>query len=314
MSRWPRTIFFAKSITIPGIAVNTVELNHCGYTIQIPTHPKYETQEITISILADKEGYHYQDFRNMVFQSGHPLIAGDTMSTIGDGTDDNLDVRLRNKPSDVTHHHWIIHNFRPIKIGDIELSNDSSSFVEFQVTGTFTHISYDCGKNDTKPIPAAPRVQDPPEPPDKTLDPPDTENQPDSTDSTDSTNQPDSTNTSPPKPFDPEAPTFDSMKGDVCEIKTKNCSINLSTVNGITLNKENPSPDEVKLANKYQRKLDNLREDLKKKLNDIANMPADPDFNLEDGKVKESSVISGEPEANGDNIWVGFNENHQFKS
>ena len=104
------------------------------------------------------------------------------------------------------------------------------------------------------------------------------------------------------------------MKGDVCEIKTKKCSINLSTVNGITLNKENPSPDEVKLANKYQRKLDNLREDLKKKLNDIANMPADQDFNLEDGKVKESSVISGEPEANGDNIWVGFNENHQFKS
>lgn len=152
MSRWPRSIFFAKSITVPGVAVNTVELNHCGFTIQIPTHPKYETQEITISILGDKEGYHYQDFRNMVFQSGHPLIAGDTMSTIGDGTDDHLDVRLRNSPDDVTHHHWIIHNFRPIKIGDVELSQDSSSFVEFQVTGTFTHIDYDCGHGAENPI------------------------------------------------------------------------------------------------------------------------------------------------------------------
>ena len=311
MSRWPRTIFFAKSITIPGISVNTVELNHCGFTIQIPTHPKYETNEITIAILADKEGYHYQDFRNMVFQSGHPLIAGDPMSTIGDGTDDNLDVRLRNQPNDVTHHHWIIHNFRPIKVGDIELSNDSSTFVEFQVTGTFTHIDYDCGKNDTKPIPKAPRVQDPPEPPDKTLDPKpkqiENEKKPQS-------GSGESQKPTPPKPFDPEAPTFDSMKGDTFEIKNKNCSINLSTVNGITLNKENPSKDELKLANKYQDKLENLREDLKKKLTDISKMPADPKFNPEDGEVKQSSVISGEPESNGDNTYVGFNEDNQFKS
>lgn len=163
MSRWPRTIFFAKSITIPGITTNTVELNHCGFTIQIPTHPKYETNEITIAILADKEGYHYQDFRNIVFQSGHPLIAGDPMSTIGDG-EDQLDVRLRNKPSDATHHHWIIRNFRPIKISDIELSMDSSNFVEFQVTGTFTHIDYDCGKNNTNIQQQSPQAQDKPEP------------------------------------------------------------------------------------------------------------------------------------------------------
>lgn len=242
MSRWPRTIFFAKSITIPGIAVNTVELNHCGFTIQIPTNPKYETNEITIAILADKEGYHYQDFRNMVFQSGHPLIAGDPMSTIGDGTDDNLDVRLRNQPSDVTHHHWIIHNFRPIKIGDIELSNDSSTFVEFQVTGTFTHIDYDCGKNDTPNIDPAPRVQDPPEPPDKTLDP-----QPKQTEQE---NQPDSTKPqpTPPKPIDPEAPRYDSLSGDTFEIENKNCKMHLDTVIGISLNKENPTEEEAKLT------------------------------------------------------------------
>lgn len=61
--------------------------------------------------------------------------------------EDILEVRLRNCPEDQTHHHWIIHNFHPIKIGDIELSHDSSGFVEFELTGTFTHIDYDCGHN-----------------------------------------------------------------------------------------------------------------------------------------------------------------------
>ena len=56
-----------------------------------------------------------------------------------------LDVRLRNSPDDVQHHHWRIHNFKPTSIGDIELSHDDPSFMEFDLTGTFTHITYDCG-------------------------------------------------------------------------------------------------------------------------------------------------------------------------
>lgn len=120
-SRWPRTLFFAKNISIPGISVNTIDLNHAGFTISIPTHPKYDTQDITLNILADKEGFHYYDIRNMVLQTGHPLVAGDTRATIG-GTEDTLEVRLRNQPADETHHHWIIHNFHPIGIGSVELS------------------------------------------------------------------------------------------------------------------------------------------------------------------------------------------------
>lgn len=65
-SRWPRTIFFAKDVTIPGLTTNTIDINHAGFTIPIATHTYYETTEITLNILADKEGYHYYDFRNFV--------------------------------------------------------------------------------------------------------------------------------------------------------------------------------------------------------------------------------------------------------
>ena len=153
-SRWPRTIFFAKNITIPGMSVNTIDINHAGFTIPIPTHVTYESNEVSMTILADKEGFHYYDIRNMVLQTGHPLIAGDPRSTVGNqygvNTDeDRIEVRLRNRPEDETHHHWIFHNFKPKGIGEVELTQDGSSFVEFELTGTFTHISYDCGKNNT---------------------------------------------------------------------------------------------------------------------------------------------------------------------
>jgi hypothetical protein len=170
-SRWPRTLFFAKGITIPGVSVNTLDLNHAGFTIKIPTHVTYETTEITLNIIADKEGFHYYDLRNMVLQTGHPLVAGDPKSTIGNPyglspDEDIIEVRLRNKPDDATHHHWIIHNFHPTGIGDIELSQDSGSFVEFELKGTFTHISYDCGKVLPPEEPPAPAPQDvPPEEP-----------------------------------------------------------------------------------------------------------------------------------------------------
>lgn len=146
MSRWPRTIFFAKNISIPGITSNYLELYHAGYTFQIVANPKYETTELSFTILADKEGFHYYDWRNMVLQSGHQLVAGDTKGMIGEG-EDILDVRIRNTPNDITHHHWIIHNFKPITIGEVELTQDSGSFVEFEVTGVFSHIDYDCGMN-----------------------------------------------------------------------------------------------------------------------------------------------------------------------
>ena len=150
-SRWPRTIFFAKNITVPGIEVSTLEINHGGFLIPIPTHVSYGTNELTMTIIADKEGFHYYDLRNMVIQTGHPYVAGDPKAMIGSfeniSDEDILDVRLRNSPEDQTHHHWIIHNFHPIRIGDIELSHDGTNFVEFELAGNFTHIDYDCGHN-----------------------------------------------------------------------------------------------------------------------------------------------------------------------
>jgi hypothetical protein len=65
-SRWPRTIFFAKDVNLPGITTNTVSINHAGFTISIPTHSKYDSDEISFKVIADKEGYHYYDIRNMV--------------------------------------------------------------------------------------------------------------------------------------------------------------------------------------------------------------------------------------------------------
>ena len=161
-SRWPRTIFFAKNIRIPGPEVNTVEINHAGFTISIPTHVKYGSNEVSMTILADKEGFHYYDIRNMVLQTGHPLVAGDPKATIGSNNniskdEDIITVRLRNTPEDETHHHWIFHDFHPTKLGETELTQDGSSFVEFELTGTFTYITYDCGKT----LPPTPE----PEPP-----------------------------------------------------------------------------------------------------------------------------------------------------
>ena len=149
-SRWPRTLFFAKNITIPGVSVNTIDINHAGFTIPIPTHVTYENTEVSMNIVADKEGFHYYDLRNMVLQTGHPLVAGDPKSTIGNNyeispEEDILEVRLRNQPADKLHHHWILHNFHPTGIGDMELSRDGASFVEFELNGTITHITYDCG-------------------------------------------------------------------------------------------------------------------------------------------------------------------------
>ena len=63
---WPRIIFFAKNITIPGVSVNTIDINHAGFAIPIPTHVMYENTEISMTILADKEGFHYYDLRNTV--------------------------------------------------------------------------------------------------------------------------------------------------------------------------------------------------------------------------------------------------------
>ena len=151
-SRWPRTIFFAKNITIPGVSVNTFDISHAGFTIKIPTHVTYETTEVTINIIADKEGFHYYDLRNMVLQTGHPLVAGDPKATIGNPyglspDEDTLEVRLRNRPEDETHHHWILHNFHPTGIGDLELTQDGASFVEFELKGTITHVTYDCGNS-----------------------------------------------------------------------------------------------------------------------------------------------------------------------
>lgn len=297
-SRWPRTTFFAKNISVPGISANTIEINHAGFTISIPTHVKYDSTELTMTIIADKEGYHYYDWRNMVLQSGHPLIAGDPRSMIGktksDTNEDYLDVRLRNKTNDRTHHHWTIHNFRPIGIGEIELSHDSSSFVEFEITGTFTHVTYMTGDDQTSNEKAQAAIKQQEqmksneenwplnddvkvEFTDGTT--PDDIGQPDTQPEEE---QPEEEQSKPPPNLnimnaEDKLHLFDGPDGTPIEIQESYAScITFSDT------KEFPPNEEVQqAASECNTELNKLNEDLQKELEEIAKMPADPNYESE---------------------------------
>lgn len=284
-SRWPRAQFFAKGITIPGVSVNTLDLNHAGFTIKIPTHVTYETTEINLNIIADKEGFHYFDLRNMVLQTGHPLVAGDPRSTIGNPygispDEDTIEVRLRNSPEwDNTHHHWTIHNFKPTGIGDVELSQDGSSFVEFELTGTFTHITYDCGKFQQQDEEQKVEEQESEE----TQDPPEDEND-GQEEGGDVEEEGDSTESEPDEYEDlredepEEEPEYTSIVS--CEDSTETVGDDeffTSTMNSVEL-AEPTSDEELELAEQCNDELTEASDDLKKELREIMDMPADPNY------------------------------------
>lgn len=309
-SRWPRTTFFAKNISVPGITTNTIEINHAGFTIPIPTHVKYESTEITMTIIADKEGFHYYDWRNMVLQSGHPLIAGDPRSMIGwydkDTNEDYLEVRLRNKVSDRTHHHWIIHNFRPIGIGEIELSHDSSSFVEFEITGTFTHVTYMTGDDQTsnQKSQEISEQNNPDENPSNNNDVP-----VEFTDGTtpDDIGQPDTEPTPDPQP-DPEPPKptpLDIMSGSHKletnsneDSSTRYFSSSLSRIHFV--DGENTSQETIEAAQSCSDELNKAKEMYEEKMKAIAedkdNYPPDPGYQSEDedGNYSEEKLVKVE--------------------
>ena len=292
-SRWPRTLFFSKGITIPGVSVNTLDISHAGFTIKIPTHVTYETTEITLNIIADKEGFHYYDLRNMVLQTGHPLVAGDPKSTVGNPygispDEDIIEVRLRNKPDDATHHHWIIHNFKPTGIGDIELSVDGSSFVEFELTGTFTHITYDCGQTSTPEEEPAPSEEDtPPEEPEEGNEEEEEEEEEidstesewwddeyeDYTDYWDDEEEEESTT-----PLDMTS-VMSAVEATFLNGDGESASeITLSSVASVNLS-EPCSEEDIALAQECNEQLSAAQDELQAKLEEIAKMPPDPNYN-----------------------------------
>ena len=282
------------------MSVNTLDLNHAGFTIKIPTHVTYETTDISFNIIADKEGFHYYDLRNMVLQTGHPLVAGDPKSTIGNqygiSTDeDTIEVRLRNRPSDGTHHHWIFHNFKPTGIGDVELSQDSGSFVEFELKGTFTHISYDCGKVLPPEEPPAPAPQDVPHegnPPEED----ETEEEPDYPYDQEEEYM-DFREEEPPEPEpepepEPKPPSYTSLVSgtDSLESNENGESFVSSSTNASFLD---PVDDEyVDGAKECVDELDKAAEDFKKEIEAIKNMPADPNFTPETEISEEETFNS----------------------
>ena len=322
-SRWPRTIFFAKDITIPGVSVNTIDINHAGFTVAIPTHVTYENTEITIHIIADKEGFHYYDLRNMVFQTAHPLVAGDPKACVGNQynvntNEDILEVRLRNSPEDETHHHWIIHNFHPIAIGDIELSHDSGSFIEFEIRGTFTHITYDCGhgglkentpdKDPNKKTPdeiasEQPEEQSEEEPEEE--EPEEEEEEYDPDDYYDPLLDPDYDPYEDPfgEDEEPEEDEENPMPKGTTVLNANEAVFTGNTPNGGTISitssipssvkfgedrDEDPSPEEQELARDTADKLNDAGNELQQKLQEIMNMPSSDDPNDED---KEESWL-----------------------
>ena len=299
-SRWPRTTFFAKNISVPGISTNTIEINHAGFTISIPTHVKYDSTELTITIIADKEGYHYYDWRNMVLQSGHPLIAGDPRSMIGktksDTNEDYLDVRLRNKVDDRTHHHWIIHNFRPIGIGEVELSHDSSSFVEFEITGTFTHVTYMTGDDQTSNEKAQEALK-------QEQNESNEENQPSNDDvkvefpdetTPDDIGQPD---TQPeeeqPEPEPPKPKPFDIMNAS--DSSNEEGLFQSSITDAHFSDGSKVSDQTIADVNECMDEMEDAKKEYDKKMKEIENMSPDPDYNGSDTWSSEDIAITETP-------------------
>lgn len=233
------------------------------------------------------------------------MVAGDPRSTIGNPygvspDEDTIEVRLRNRPSDETHHHWIIHNFKPIGLGDIELSQDSGSFVEFELKGTFTHISYDCGKVFPPEEPPTPAPEDvpPEEPPPPEYEENDEEMPPDEADEPEETNEPEDLR--PPEP--PEPPpepepvneNVDIMSGNRTSISNDNCKIFISTTSDVKFDRgEGGTPvteEEIEAAKECSKKMTEASDELKAEMERISQMPPDPNFNPEDGKVSDEDL------------------------
>lgn len=315
-SRWPRTIFFAKNINVPGITLNTLDINHAGFTIPIPTHVKYESNEITMTIIADKEGFHYYDWRNMILQSGHPLIAGDPRSMIGkdenDTNEDYLDVRLRNKQSDRTHHHWIIHNYRPITIGEVELSHDSESMVEFEITGIFTHVTYATGDIQPPVIANKDSLDDKQEIPFGQLHGKEDDQKKDDQKKDDNPPAEEQDNVViTPDPSGPTNPEYQEqykkmengegnefISNKYVDITSEDGSSSLyaTTENYIGLQNSDdgtpPSKEERDMAKKYQEQLNAQNAEVEKRLQEISQM--EPDKNFKPEKVEKEFNIKGD--------------------
>lgn len=324
-SRWPRTLFFAKNITIPGVSVNTIDVNHAGFNIAIPTHVTYENTEISMNIIADKEGFHYYDLRNMVLQSGHPLVAGDPRATIGgvygvSNTEDVIEVRLRNTPDDATHHHWIIHNFHPTGIGDMELSVDGSAFMEFELKGTFTHITYDCGSGglvDNSPDYDKEKKTPDEEAAEEEAKKQDEDEKEPEDDFDEDYEEPDDEDYEDEYPDDEENPDDEDEEEEPEDEEDPGLGKGSMVLNGAEMNQtantpnggtvqiqgsipssvkfgndrdEDPSPEEQELAKDTASKLNDAGNELQKKLQDIMNMPSSD--NPDDQDKEESWVPS----------------------
>jgi len=155
-SKWPKGKWFAQDIQIPGITNKTLSVWNGGFEIPLIMNTHYNAYSISMNILDDEFGYNYAYWRDMVIvygmngMKGKPILDGilNEYSNMYQGSSFLL-VKLVNDPASPSQHIWRLHNFKPTKIGDIDMGHSKTSLVTFSVEGVFTHITFVQDPNDT---------------------------------------------------------------------------------------------------------------------------------------------------------------------
>ena len=148
-SQFPRTRWFAQDISVPGVTNKTLDLYYNGLETKLITNTVYNSTEVSMTILDDELAVGYAWWRGATISYGQNGMKGrpilDAVEPNEDGVYQGasyLLVKLVNDPASSSQHIWRLHNFKPTKVDDIQLSFENSKLVTFGVTGTFTHITF----------------------------------------------------------------------------------------------------------------------------------------------------------------------------
>ena len=126
----------------------TQQIFYNGIATDIITNTEYSGYTVDMTILADEYGIYYADWRNLVItygtggKRGKPILNGVASA---DGAMEGMGyliAKLINIPDAPSQHIWRLHNFKPTKLGDVQFGHAKRELVTFQVSGTFTHITF----------------------------------------------------------------------------------------------------------------------------------------------------------------------------
>lgn len=120
-----------------------------------------------------------------------------------------------------------------------------------------------------------------------------------------------------------EAVNEDVMSGSRYSISNENCKIFVDTISDVKLlpqdSKTPVSQDEIDLAKECSKEMTKASDELKAEMEKISQMPADPNYNSEEGKVTDQDLMREKTPKEGqtdksDKVVACVNSNCQFKS